>query len=191
MAYCRWLSRRTGMRFTLPTEAQWEWACRAGTATPFWYGDGDTDYGSVANFAEPRASNNGATPCLVDGTIVPATVGDGRFKDGSAVTWPVSRRMSPKAPAHPWGLHDMHGNVAEWTLSAYRPYPHRAGDGREKTDGEARRVARGGSFTDVPRWGRSSHRVHYHPWQRVHNVGFRVVVNTAGARAEHRTAGEH
>jgi formylglycine-generating enzyme required for sulfatase activity len=68
----------------------------------------------------------------------------------------------------------MHGNAAEWTLSAYRPYPYRADDGREKVDADARRVVRGGSFADIARWGRSSMRTHYHQWQKVYNVGFRI-----------------
>jgi formylglycine-generating enzyme required for sulfatase activity len=176
MAFCRWLSERTGKTYTLPTEVQWEWACRAGTATPFWYGDGDTDYKGMANFAELRGGGYGTTYCLIDGTILPSTVYDGRFKDGHGlVAGTVRGWPQPMQESNVWGLYDMHGNVAEWTLSAYRPYPYDPSDGREQPEGTARRVVRGGSFTDVARWGASSYRLDYQPWQRVHNVGFRVV----------------
>jgi formylglycine-generating enzyme required for sulfatase activity len=81
--------------------------------------------------------------------------------------------------ANPWGLFDMHGNVAEWTRSAHRPYPWRADDGRNNPAGEEDRVARGGSWYDRPERARSAFRQHYAPWQRVYNVGFRLICTTA------------
>jgi formylglycine-generating enzyme required for sulfatase activity len=75
-----------------------------------------------------------------------------------------------------WGLHDMHGNVQEWTSSLYKPYPYRANDGRETRAGSELRVVRGGSWADRPRDARASIRRFYPPWQRVWNVGIRVVV---------------
>ncbi len=69
----------------------------------------------------------------------------------------------------------MHGNVWEWTRSAPRPYPYRRDDGRNDPDSPADRVVRGGSWRDRPARARSAYRLDYRPYQRVYNVGFRVV----------------
>jgi len=74
-----------------------------------------------------------------------------------------------------WGLFDMHGNVAEWTRTVYRPYPYNAADGREEPAGPDRRVVRGGSWRDRPQRATASYRLSYWPYQRVFNVGFRIV----------------
>ena len=76
---------------------------------------------------------------------------------------------------NPWGLYDMLGNVAEWTASDYKAYPYKAKDGRNAGDLEARKVAKGGSWRDRPKWARAGLRRDYESWQRVFNVGFRVV----------------
>lgn len=177
VAFCRWLSERSGMAVTLPTEAQWEYACRAGSGSPLSFGGADADYTPWANVADymfkhgyrpTKATISGGLEHLqLDGSA-PA---DGRFCDDSVVTEPVGSRR-PNA----WGLHDMHGNAAEWTRSMYRPYPYRDDDGRNDPAPVARRVARGGSFFDPPKRCRSAHRSEYPAWQRVFNVGFRVVV---------------
>jgi formylglycine-generating enzyme required for sulfatase activity len=72
-----------------------------------------------------------------------------------------------------WGLHDMHGNVAEWTRSAYLPYPYRPDDPRH-ADPAGRKTVRGGSWYDRSDLARSACRIGYWPWQRVFDVGFRV-----------------
>jgi formylglycine-generating enzyme required for sulfatase activity len=69
----------------------------------------------------------------------------------------------------------MHGNVAEWTRSEFRPYPYRADDGREEPSAAARMVVRGGSWRDRPAYATSSYRLSYLPFQKVYNVGFRVI----------------
>ncbi len=84
--------------------------------------------------------------------------------------------------ANAWGLHDMHGNVWEWTRSALRRYPYREDDGRNDLAAEDKRVVRGGSWRDRPKRARSAYRLAYRPYQRVFNVGFRVVVQTAETR---------
>ncbi|MFA6543152.1 MAG: SUMF1/EgtB/PvdO family nonheme iron enzyme [Limisphaerales bacterium] len=174
MAFCQWLGARTGMRFTLPTEAQWEWACRAGTATPFNFGGRDTDFSGHANFADAKLREFASDPYTVDKPLTNATPyddwipKDARFDDGALIAV-ESGRYAPNA----WGLHDMHGNVAEWTRSRYAAYPW-AADGRDES-GAGQRVVRGGSWRDVPARGTAGFRLSYKPWQRVYNVGFRVV----------------
>jgi formylglycine-generating enzyme required for sulfatase activity len=168
IAFCRWLSAKTGMQFTLPTEAQWEYACRAGTATDLCYGNADGDFSGHANVADKAIS---PIYTVTGGVVVLQDIpSDTRFDDRAIVTADVAG-YQPNV----WGLHDMHGNAAEWTLSAYRPYPYRADDGRNALSFDARRVVRGGSFYDRPKRCRSAFRLSYPPWQRVHNVGFRVV----------------
>lgn len=162
MAFCRWLSQRTGRRVSLPTEAQWEYACRAGTTTPLWYGDLETDFSASANLADASLSEyyRADSPDWL--------LKEPRFRDGALVTADVGS-FRP----NPWGLHDMHGNVCEWTRTLYHPQP---GGGEEGAAGAAgRRVVRGGSWTDRPRRARSAFRLSYPQWQGVHNVGFRVV----------------
>ena len=166
LEFCRWLSSRTGETFTLPDEARWEYACRAGTATPLAWGGTDVDFSKLANLADMR---------LNDLTIrdspdwIPSIAS---INDGSCVTANVGRYA-----ANAWGLHDMHGNAAEWTLSIYQPYPWKADDGRNRLDeANAPRVLRGGSYYDRPHRARSAFRLSFPPWQRVYNAGFRVVM---------------
>ena len=73
------------------------------------------------------------------------------------------------------GLYDMHGNVAEWTRSDYRPYPYMESDGRNNGSTSERKVVRGGSWRDRPSLARAAFRLDYRPYQPVFNVGFRVV----------------
>lgn len=190
-AFCRWLSEKTGVRFDLPTEAQWEYACRAGSADALAFGGTDTDFSPWANLADatfahaimaplnthPKAVSqwSGGVPHLV---LEGANLASDRFRDGFSVTAPV-RSFRPNR----WGLYDMHGNAAEWTRSLYRPYAYRDDDGRNgaetegryAAEGEGRRVVRGGSFFEPPRRARAAVRLSYPGWRRVFNVGFRVV----------------
>jgi formylglycine-generating enzyme required for sulfatase activity len=175
MAFCRWLGARTGGRFTLPTEAQWEWACRAGAATPFSFGPAGTDFSQHANFADAKLREFASDPYTVDKPLPDATAyddwipKDARSNDGALLA------VAPGGYApNAWGLHDLHGNVAEWTRSCDAPYPW-ADDGRNDANRAGRRVVRGGSWRDVPARGTASFRLSYEPWQRVYNVGFRVV----------------
>ena len=89
--------------------------------------------------------------------------------DGECVTTSVGR-YQPNA----WGLVDMHGNAAQWTLTTYQSYPY-AEDGRDNGSPQGLKVVRGGSFYDRPMRARSAFRLAYPSWQRVFNVGFRVI----------------
>ena len=165
MDFCRWLSQKTGRKFTLPSEAQWEYACRAGTDTPLYYGDCATDFGKLANLADEQL----LSLCRRDSPKwIPAVA---TVNDGAVVTANVGRYA-----ANAWGLYDMAGNAAEWTRSAYRPYPYNPADGRDDPAAAGTKVVRGGSFYDRPERARSGFRLHYPAWQQVYNVGFRVMM---------------
>jgi len=178
VAFCQWLSRETGMRFRLPTEAQWEYACRAGSSSDLSYGDVQSDFSTHANVADHSISQlytvTGGVVVLQD---IPSNT---RFDDKAVVTADVASYL-PNA----WGLYDMHGNAAEWTATTYRPYPYRD-DGRNLPQAVGRKVVRGGSFYDRPKRCRSAFRLSYPAWQRVHNVGFRVVSDVKERGADFR-----
>ncbi len=170
MDYCRWLSKQTGLHFTLPTEAQWEYACRAGTATPFHFGTRDADPSKWANTADKLFSygmikngkqiTGGLEHLVLEGSIMC----NPQFNDQSVVTAPAATYQP-----NPWGLFDMHGNAAEWTSSFYQKY------GNLFKEGNERKVVRGGSFFDNLNRCRSAYRLSYPKWRKVFNVGFRVV----------------
>jgi len=188
MAFCRWLSKTSGQQFALPTEAQWEYAARAGTATPMYYGEVGADFSLFANMADTRLSRLARDWYILDKPIRNPTKYDDwipkeRRFDDRAVLSVAPGRYRPNA----WGLYDMHGNVAEWTRTRYMPYPYRATDVREDATGEGRRVVRGGSWRDRPGRCTSSFRLGYRQYQPVYNVGFRVVL-PAGADNPHRAA---
>jgi len=168
MEFCYWLSQKTGRKFTLPTEAQWEWAARAGADTPLHWGGLEADFAKRANLADKSLT----ALCIRDSPKwIPAIMS---VNDGATVTNTVGR-YAPNA----FGLYDMAGNAAEWTLSTYKPYPYVENDGRNNPEAPGRKVARGGSYYDRPFRARSAVRYDYEPWQPVHNVGFRVICDTA------------
>jgi formylglycine-generating enzyme required for sulfatase activity len=123
MEYCRWLSKKTGKIYRLPTEAEWEWACRAGTTTAYSFGDDPKPLGDYA-----------------------------WFKDNSEE---LAHPAGKKKP-NPWGLCDMHGNVAEWCLdhydkdyySKFPPDKLTLGPVFLPTEKRWSHVARGGSWAD-------------------------------------------
>jgi formylglycine-generating enzyme required for sulfatase activity len=164
MDFCRWLSRKTGRKCSLPSEAQWEYACRAGTETPLYYGDCSTDFGKLANLADAQLLRL----CRRDSPKwIPAVA---KVNDRAVGTASVGQYT-----ANAWGLYDMAGNAAEWTRSAYRSYPYQA-DGRDDPAARGTKVVRGGSFYDRPERARSGFRLQYPPWQRIYNVGFRIMM---------------
>jgi formylglycine-generating enzyme required for sulfatase activity len=173
--FCNWLSKKIERKATLPSEAQWEWACRAGTGTPLSYGGLDTDFSKFANFADlqiRKLAVKGINPKpLSNPTAIEDFVPkDARFDDGVLHLGKVGTYT-----ANTWGLHDMHGNVAEWTSSEYRFPPQNPVRAKTVLRKDLK-VVRGGSWGDRPKSGRSAYRWRYPEWQRVFDVGFRIVI---------------
>jgi formylglycine-generating enzyme required for sulfatase activity len=178
VAYCDWLSRKTGMKFSLPTEAQWEWACRAGTDTAGYWGSLDDDFSDYANVADlsiKKLAVSGVNPQPIrnPNQYQDWLPKDDRYDDDQRIMCEVGN-FKPNA----WGLKDMHGNVWEWTRSSFAAYPYNDRDGRNDLNNRAKKVVRGGSWHDRPKRVRSAMRLAYEPWQKVFNVGFRVICET-------------
>jgi sulfatase modifying factor 1 len=164
VAFVRWLSRKERRQYRLPTEAEWEFACRAGTQTAYPWGDNPDDGGGFANAADQNARRR-----------VPNYVTAFRWDDGFVYTAPVGR-FKP----NPWGLFDMVGNALEWCSDYYGPYP--AGEtldpkGPAQGDQNGSRVLRGGSWTNRPLDIRTGFR-HWHAANYQLNViGFRLALD--------------
>jgi formylglycine-generating enzyme required for sulfatase activity len=159
MEFCNRLSQRTGRTYRLPSEAQWEYACRAGTSTPFHFGETITT--AIANY-------NGTS-----------TYANGPKGEDRKQTTPVGM-----FPANAWGLQDMHGNVWEWCLDHWhRSYEGAPVDGSawlkepgvNDQDDAKTRLLRGGSWINNPGLCRSSCRDRPLPDFANYYAGFRVV----------------
>ncbi len=153
--YLHWLGEQTGQRYRLPSEAEWEYACRAGTKTAFYFGDNiGTD---LANY-DGNYSYNGSPK--------------GVYRQGTS-------RVGEFAP-NPWGLYDMHGNVWEWVQDAvhdnYDGAPN-TGAAWEEGGDPTRRILRGGSWLYAPHYLRSALRNGFSAALGNDIVGFRVTRN--------------
>jgi protein-L-isoaspartate(D-aspartate) O-methyltransferase len=159
VAFCEWLSRKEGVTYRLPTEAEWEYACRAGTTTKYCSGDDPEGLAAVGNIAD--ATFKAKYP---NSTTIAA-------RDGFLYTAPVGRSI-PNA----WGLFDMHGNVWEWCSDGYAAdgYKRSPVDDPQGADGSPFRVIRGGSWNDEPRSARSGDRLRAAPVGRNALLGFRM-----------------
>jgi sulfatase modifying factor 1 len=135
--------------YRLPTEAEWEYSCRAGTKTPFHFGD---------TISTDQANYNGDF-----------TYGEGKKGKYREKTTPVGT-----FPANAWGLHDMHGNLWQWCQDWYGDYPQNEVVDPQGPDKSDRRVLRGGSWYHIPEHCRSALRNWYVPGIRVSNCGLRV-----------------
>ncbi len=156
--FCEWLSKE-GQTYELPTEAEWEYAGRAGTTTAYHSGD---DPETLARFGNvPDASAKVKFPKWT--TIT----GD----DGYVFTAPVAK-FRPNA----WGLFDMHGNVWEWCGDRLRKYQEGSFKDPKGSQNDTGPVLRGGSWGFTPRTCRSANRSPYVPGLRYYGVGFRVVL---------------
>jgi formylglycine-generating enzyme required for sulfatase activity len=155
---CFAVLRRSG--WVLPTEARWEYACRAGTTTPWWCDEQDLH--RAANLRDPAFfRRHQQWDAATD-----KAAGD----DGHADPAPVGSLLP-----NPFGLHDVVGNVWEWCLDADGPYdqPGRAGDGLRTSDA-VNHIHRGGSYVINARFSRSSMRNRYPPASRSPSVGVRA-----------------
>lgn len=175
MEYCKILSQKTGLNITLPTEAQWEWACRGGSDEDFWFGNLNADFGKKDNLADVTTNKfavSGVDPQPMSPespwykyyTFLPKAA---NVDDGSLV-----QVGGKKYEANPFGLYCMHGNVAEWTRSDYAPYPYKE---NPKKVSEYK-VVRGGSYIERPKYSTAYSRKGFYPYQCVFNVGFRVII---------------
>ena len=143
--FCRRLSGQEGVEYRLPTEAEWEYACRAGTTTAYSFGDDEARLGQYAWY-HTNAWDIGE-----------------RYAHGVGQKLPNS-----------WGLYAMHGNVWEWCQDWYAPYGSEkvVSDPVGPAQGEYR-VLRGGSFNLQTSYVRSAYRFNYRPSYRVFSFGFR------------------
>ncbi|OUC12068.1 MAG: Sulphatase-modifying factor protein [Alkalinema sp. CACIAM 70d] len=154
--FCARLSRYTGREYSLPSEAQWEYACRAGTTTPFHFGE----------IVDPAVANY-----------------DGNYTYGQGQKGVYRRQTAPAGGfeiANEFGLYDMHGNVWEWCLDHWHAnYQGAPGNGSAwcdtKASVDAARVLRGGSWFSYPRDCRSAFRHWCNAGHHDSDIGFRVI----------------
>lgn len=163
IAFCQWMTTQEGRTYRLPTEAQWEYACRAGTSTMFWWGD---------DLNRKQHNVNIYDQSLVNWQLEHFKGRQGRaaWDDGFAFTSPVG-----SFPANPWGLHDMHGNVSQWCLDWEAPYNEGSTSDPIGPPAGKNRIVRGGSWYYQPLYCRSSSRSGYRPDRSYTNIGFRVI----------------
>lgn len=148
--YCRWLSQVTGKTYRLPTEAEWEYACRAGTTTVFSTGDNITT--EQANYNGTKPYNRGPV-----GTFRNQTMEVGQF------------------PPNAWGLYDMHGNVSEWCSDVYAPFTPAEQTNPKGPEKGMDRVYRGGNWLEGGVKCRSADRGRASSYEYYHRkLGFRL-----------------
>jgi formylglycine-generating enzyme required for sulfatase activity len=151
--FCDRLSAHTKRTYRLPTESEWEYACRAGTTTPFYWGE----------MLSSELANYVATTTYADGS--------------KGKRWGKTTPVDEFDIANAFGLCDMHGNVFEWCQDHWHDnYNDAPTDGGAwlTNDEKSRCILRGGSWDDIP-WGcRSAYRDSFAPDDRFINVGFRV-----------------
>ena len=165
VSFCRWLGTQPGFEASapsLPEEEAWEYACRAGSTTPFWCGESEEALSKIGWYG---ANSEGRTHTV-----------------GSKL-------------ANPWGLHDMYGNVWEWTATEYdsarysartvdNPYPLPTSQPMADLADSPRagRVLRGGGYWFTALWCRSACRNFWSPWLEIGAQGFRVLLSSAPSR---------
>lgn len=162
-AFCRWLSEREKRVYRLPTEAEWEYACRGGAVMAYANGDDPEKVIEVGNIVDQDAKKK-----FPDRTAVAGS-------DGYVFTAPVG---SFKANA--FGLHDMHGNVWEWTADWFGPPPTTEQVDPRGPESGKEKVIRGGDWYHDWSYARSAQRTPMHPTLYRRHAGFRVVREVEG-----------
>ena len=160
VAFCEWLSLKEGKSYQLPSEAQWEYACRAGTTTPYHFGS--VNDGEKANI-------------------------NGDYPYGVETKGPNLKRTTPVGSyaGNAFGLYDMHGNAYEWCQDRadFKAYAARTGVTIDPLiTGTTGRIQRGGSWNDAGIYCRSANRIWFIPRYRSSCLGFRVLRTVAGVR---------
>ena len=152
--FCNRLNRAKGKEYRLPTEAEWEYACRAGTTTPFAFGETVTP--EIANY---------------DGRSPYESAPKGEYRGQTT-------EVGVLGLANGFGLYDMHGNLKEWCMDRWHnSYNGAPTDGRAwEIGGDNNRLVRGGSWKDTGRFCRSTLRHFFRPVVRLNHLGFRVVL---------------
>ncbi len=173
MEFCRKLSalpaeKKAGRVYSLPTEAQWEYACRAGTATPFHYGE---------QLDSKSANFDGNTPYLKREDVIKGI-------DPATIAGPYLKRTTPVGSYAPnaWGIHDMHGNVWEWCSDWFSPVYYKSSPAADPQGPEkgTRKVSRGGGWYYFAAGCRAASRYQRDPGRKRNTEGFRVVCVIAG-----------
>jgi formylglycine-generating enzyme required for sulfatase activity len=159
-AYIDWLDKETGHHYRLPTEAEWEYAVRAGTASARYWGNNPDiacRYANVADTKQIKTLSWSQAHACEDGRFFSAEVGT--------------------LHANAWGLHDMLGNVWEWTCSRYEEHYNGSEDAciKSKLDFDDLVVMRGGGWNADPPRVRAAYRNWSTAWARQANLGFRLV----------------
>jgi formylglycine-generating enzyme required for sulfatase activity len=157
--FCQKLSKQTGREYRLPSEAEWEYACRAGTTTPFHFGPTITT--DLVNY---------------DGDYTYGSAPKGQYREQTTEVGSF--------PANNFGLYDLHGNVWEWCLDHWHNNYEGAptnGSAWFSSDENALRLLRGGSWFNIPRTCRSANRDRYARDVQYNGVGFRVVCASSWA----------
>ncbi|MGC4004384.1 MAG: SUMF1/EgtB/PvdO family nonheme iron enzyme [Pirellulales bacterium] len=170
VAYCKWLSEKEEKPYRLPTEAEWEYACRAGGKGLYYFGDDPEQLAKHANTGDKTGK-------AYFGDYWENTIA---ADDGFRYTAPVG-----SFPANPFGLHDMHGNVWEWVSDYYDENYYKSSptdDPKGPAEGRLR-VRRGGAWHTSPLWVRASFRNWNTPVTRYLNLGFRVACDVEDVKA--------
>lgn len=169
VAYARWLSDRTGKRYRLPRETEWEYAARGGTTTAYIWGDQQRGACGYMNGTDQTARRKYPAIQYMD------------CDDGALNTASVGR-YRPNA----FGLYDMTGNVGEWTESCATENYRNISSGNDATTDCTKRMVRGGSWGTIPRQQRVAERMRYAPDKRDDSIGIRLVRQLSHETPEHR-----